>query len=527
MSCQPPCASQICFWPFVQRVAPGTHDPPHTPPAQRTGTACRSATRRRGCTSAARCSRTGARRACTIRRTARRCRRTGTACRTATRPPTCRSAGRCRCTRPARACTRPSRRPGCRRTGTPGSLSHAPSALHDWGTPDELHWRAPGMQTPVQSPCRQTYVQAGVDCQSPWASHTCGMLPTHIFAPGVQTPTQLPAAQMLPQVVPRCHAPLASQVRGVLTSQRRSPGMQSFASRPPARPSRRRPSGSTHQGCWSRRSPGLRSRRGHLPRRTQVTPRPPAAVPAAPADPEVPAVPAVPDAPASAPPVPAASLLSTALIDPHAAAQITGSSQATRVSSASRFVITKPTVEDRQPFIVRAGADLNAQIARMDGAVGLGSQVPDPVPRQLPGRASASRARVSDPGARQLPGRASATRAIAGTGDCLERDRQPTRPVHPPSHRRRRLPRSPPGPRCPSSRHARPRPPPRSAAPEPAISEPASRRRSTHPRRAYRRRCYLLRETTVSHFHSTWIRIPERRCSRRMSRVRRLVGTLF
>jgi hypothetical protein len=73
--------------------------------------------------------------------------------------------------------------------------------------------------------------------------------------------------------------------------------------------------------------------------------------------------------------------LSTALIDPHAAAHITGSSQATRVSSASRFVITKPTVEDRQPFIVRAGADLNAQIARMDGAVGLGSQVPDPVAR--------------------------------------------------------------------------------------------------------------------------------------------------
>ena len=312
------------------------------------------------------------------------------------------------------------------------------------------------------------------------------MLPTQVFAPGLQTPTQLPAVQMFVQVVPRCQLPFASQVSGVFMSHRRSPGMQSVASRPTASTEPPPSFWVDPSGLFEPAVPGPPlAPRPPVPAAPVVPPRPPAAVPAAPADPEVPAVPAVPDAPASAPPVPAASLLSTALIDPHAAAHITGSSQATRVSSASRFVITKPTVEDRQPFIVRAGADLNAQFARMDGAVGVGSQVPDPGARQLPGRASATRARVSYPGARQL-------RGSQGQAICLAHRHPPVPsiPLPPPPA----PPREPPGSRCPSSRHARPRPsPPGRLRPSQRYPSRRRRRRSTHPRRAYRRRCYLLR----------------------------------
>jgi hypothetical protein len=83
-------------------------------------------------------------------------------------------------------------------------------------------------------------------------------------------------------------------------------------------------------------------------------------VPDAPAVPmPVPPVPAAPDTPPTPPPPSGV----TSLIDPHAAAHTSGSNQATRVSSASRFVFTNPTVEDRQPFIDRPCADLNAQFA--------------------------------------------------------------------------------------------------------------------------------------------------------------------
>jgi hypothetical protein len=215
----------------------------------------------------------------------------------------------------------------------------------------------------------------------------------------------------------------------------------------------------------------------------------------------VPDVPDVPDAPASAPPIPPASLLSTALIDPHAAAHTAGSRQATRVSSASRFVITKPTVEDRQPFIVRAGADLNAQIATMGGAVGPGSQVPDPAARQLRDD------RVPGPLARQLRARRR-DQAIAWSGIVK------APPACSPSHRRRRLPRSPPGPRCPSSRHARPRPsPPGRLRPSQRYPSRRRRRRSTlqHRRVAGAVTCC---ESHGFSFPLDIDKIPERRRSR-------------
>jgi hypothetical protein len=50
----------------------------------------------------------------------------------------------------------PEQTPWLQTKGQAAPLSQAPSTLQDWGTPDELHWRAPGRQTPVQSPCRQT-----------------------------------------------------------------------------------------------------------------------------------------------------------------------------------------------------------------------------------------------------------------------------------------------------------------------------------------------------------------------------------
>ena len=312
--------------------------------------------------------------------------------------------------------------------------------------------------------------------------------------PALQTPTQLPAVQMFVQVVPRCQLPFASQVSGVFTSHRRSPGMQSVASRPTASTEPPPSFWVDPSGLLEPAVPGPPlAPTPPVPAAPVVPPRPPAAVPAAPADPEVPAVPAVPDAPASAPPVPAASLLSTALIDPHAAAHITGSSQATRVSSASRFVITKPTVEDRQPFIVRAGADLNAQIARMDGAVGLGSQVPDP--------ARVSDEGVSYPVARQLPGRSQrpgdrvAARSSTPPVPCIT---PPTAAGASPGAPRLPVPVVPPRPAAPV--------PPRSAAPEPAISEPATPA-AVHPSTPGVSPALLpAAKTTVSHSHSTLIR---------------------
>jgi hypothetical protein len=156
VSCQLPAASQICLWPFVQRVPPGTHEPPHMPPAQTYGQAgplCHAppvsqvwgtlfehwrlpgvhdpahwpAMQTKGhvlpdCHSPADVQLRG------------------------TFPLQLSCPGR----------QTPVHTPWLQTNGQAGSLSQAPSALHSWGMPDELHCRAPGMHTPAQSPCRQT-----------------------------------------------------------------------------------------------------------------------------------------------------------------------------------------------------------------------------------------------------------------------------------------------------------------------------------------------------------------------------------
>ena len=305
VSCHPPWASQICFCPLLQRVELGTQEPPHTPAEQRYWHAvplCHAPFAVHVCgTLFAHWCAPGVH---DIPHTRRSCRRTGTPCRTASRPPPCRSAGRCCCSSPDRACTGRNRHPGCTRRDMPDRSPRRRRRCTTAASPTSCTDARPDCRRPRSRPAGR---------------RTCTPAPP-ATVPGRRRAQVCRRRSSRPDCrrrrsCRRCRcscrwcraASCRSRRRSAACSRRTGDRRACNPSRPdrPHRPSRRRPSGSTHQGCSSRRSPGLRSRRGHRsPPHPWCRPGPLPPFRPRPRDPEVPAVPAVPDAPASAPPIP-------------------------------------------------------------------------------------------------------------------------------------------------------------------------------------------------------------------------------
>jgi hypothetical protein len=77
------------------------------------------------------------------------------------------------------------------------------------------------MQSPVHAPFMQRLGQAGMLCQRPFASHSCGIRAEHRLAPGLHSPAQAVPMQMNSQVIAGSQVPLSPQDSWTLLAPQR------------------------------------------------------------------------------------------------------------------------------------------------------------------------------------------------------------------------------------------------------------------------------------------------------------------